>query len=248
MSGQDNTPKRTLEQVDKSPTGETPPAAKLKLVHDNFTVNLVAALQDERVCEALRDILLRPLQQKLKAKDEQITELTAQVDSLKHDVSSLKDAVDELEQYGRRNALRIWSNSMPERPDEDTDQLVLAYAKQVGVDLPAEAIGRSHRVGRPAKGKPRPIIVKLTSYNMRRRLYNARKGCDDYFVSEDLTRLRSNILYKARLERKHGRFKHCWSTDGRINIRLADDTRHSITTLAELDDLIDDTPMPDTVV
>ncbi len=73
-------------------------------------------------------------------------------------------------------------------------------------------------------------------------MYDARKKFTDVFVSEDLTQARSSILYKARLERSAGRFKHCWTTDGRINLRLFDDTKHVITTQAEDDSLIDNHP------
>lgn len=187
---------------------------------------------------------MKPLTEQLEAKDEHIRELNAEVTQLKEDVTQLKDAVDELEQYGRRNALRIWSTKMPETPGENTDRLVLDYAQSVGVLIPPESIGRSHRVGRPSQGKTRPIIVKFTTHNIRQNLYDARKKGEDYYASEDLTRVRSNILYKARLERKFGRIKHCWTTDGRINIRLMDDTKRVITTLAQLDRLIDETPVP----
>lgn len=102
-------------------------------------------------------------------------------------------------------------------------------------------------MGRPSAGKVRPVIVKFSTYNTRKMIYDMRKNCDSVFVSEDLTAVRSNILYKARLERKFGRFKHCWSTDGRINIRLHDDTKHVITTLSQLDRLIDENPVSDRV-
>ncbi len=254
--------KRDLGQVASSPTGLTPPHARPRLDAGDFTAMLVSALGDPRVAEALNVILVQPLERQLKAKDLEIRELKDEVASLKTDVdqlkyaaeevvalkcdvNQLKDAADELEQYGRRNAVRIWSKAMPEHPGEDTDKLVLEYAEKVGVDLPPEYIGRSHRVGRPAPGKTRPIIVKFTTYNMRRKVFDARKNCQDVYVSEDLTRLRSSILYKSRLERNYGRFQHCWSSDGRINVRLPDNSKHVITTLAQLDRLIDENPLPE---
>ena len=64
------------------------------------------------------------------------------------------------------------------------------------------------------------------------------------FVSEDLTQARSKVFYNARLERRAGRFLHVWTRDGRINIRLHDKTVRVITLMAELDDLVDETPIP----
>lgn len=234
--------KRTIEQIASSPTGLTPPQSRPKLDGD-FTAQLVKALCDPRVVHALTDILVSPLLEQLEAKDEQIKELSAEVTGLRSEVDHLTNAVDELEQYGRRNAVRIWSRSMPERPGENTDDLVQDYARQAGIELPPHSIARSHRVGKPSAGKVRPIIVKFATYNTRKLVYDARKNCTDVFVSEDLTRVRSSILYKARLERKAGRFKHCWTTDGRINIRMPDDTKQVVTTLAQLDRLIDDHPL-----
>ena len=62
-------------------------------------------------------------------------------------------------------------------------------------------------------------------------------------VSEDLTRRRSHLLYLARVERKAGRFKHCWSHDGRILVRLHDDRVRGVTTTGELDKLVNETPV-----
>lgn len=233
--------KRCLEEVGGSPTGLTPPQSRLK--ESDFTLHLIEALTDPRVVHNLTDILVKPMLDEMKRKDEVIQELSAEVTSLKAEVSTLKDAVDELEQYGRRNAVRIWSKDIPEKPGEDTDVLVRDIAKKAGVDIPPNGISRSHRVGRPAPGKVRPIIVKFSTYNIRRTVYDARKNLAGVFVSEDLTRIRSSIYFKARQERAAGRFKHCWSSDGRINVRLLDDTKHVITTQAQLDRLIDDNPL-----
>jgi len=237
--------KRALS--DSSSTGETPPAKVKNTTKEvlDFTSSLIIALSDPTVVETLAVIINKSLQAQIAEKDQQILDLQAEVNSLKAETTRLVDAVDELEQYGRRNAVRIWSKTMPEHPGENTDQLVMAYAMKIGVELPPNSIGRSHRVGRPRQGQTRPIIVKFTSYNVRRMLYNARKTCNDVYVSEDLTRKRSNIFYKSRLERNVGRFKHCWTSDGRIHIRLHDDSMHVVTTLSQLDKLIDDTPIPE---
>ena len=73
--------------------------------------------------------------------------------------------------------------------------------------------------------------------------YGARKQCQNVYVSEDLTRRRSHLLYLARVERKAGRFKHCWSHDGRILVRLHDDRVRGVTTTGELDKLVNETPV-----
>ena len=64
-------------------------------------------------------------------------------------------------------------------------------------------------------------------------------------MSEDLTRRRSNLFYRARQERKGGRFKHCWSADGRIRVRHHNDTVSTVTTPDQLSVLIENTPLPE---
>ena len=58
----------------------------------------------------------------------------------------MKDQVDALEQYSRRNCVRI--DPIPESAEENTGDIVKAVAKSVGVNLTDEAIDRSHRVGK----------------------------------------------------------------------------------------------------
>ena len=74
-------------------------------------------------------------------------------------------------------------------------------------------------------------------------VYGARKQCQDVYVSNDLTRRRSHLLYLARVERKAGRFKHYWSHDGRILVRLHDDRVRGVITTGELDKLVNETPV-----
>ena len=131
---------------------------------------------------------------------------------------ALKVSLDELEQYGRRNSVRMWSKS-EEKTGENTDQIVLEHAQKIGASIAAGDISRSHRVGRPRTGTTRAIIVKFVSYNKRREFYSKRKNDQDVFISEDLTKRRSELLYKARLLRKSKQISQCWSADGRILVR-----------------------------
>lgn len=96
---------------------------------------------------------VKKLQDILEEKDNEIVKLT--------------NKVDDLEQYTRRNSVRI--NAIPETENENTSQLVTELAKAMGVDLPKDAIDRSHRIGQKTTGssaapRDRPIIVKFTSF------------------------------------------------------------------------------------
>ena len=76
---------------------------------------------------------------------------------------------DALEQYTRRNSVRI--SGYPEQANENIDEIVLTIAGVIDVQLLPSDIDRSHRVGKTGKttGKPRhrDIILKVATYNAR---------------------------------------------------------------------------------
>jgi hypothetical protein len=155
-----------------------------------------------------------------------------QIDSLRSEVSSLRnqlqkkdeeihERVDNLEQYQRRNNLRIFG--IPETQGEDTDLLVVdLFKNKLKLDIDVSHIERSHRVGRertvPEGGpqtRPRAIIVKMSSYRYRRLVYESKRRLKGtgVVVREDLTRRRTEMYNRA--VDKHG-FQRVWTTDGRI--------------------------------
>ena len=91
------------------------------------------------------------------------------------EISLLKDQVDALEQYSRHSCVRI--GPIPESADENTNDIVKAVAKSVGVNLTDDAIDRSHRVGKKSvtATRDRPILVRLTSYQHKEALMKARR-------------------------------------------------------------------------
>ena len=87
---------------------------------------------------------------------------------------------------------------------ESTDDIVMKMASDIGSDLLLCEIDRSHRVGKsdPGRTKPREILIKFTSYSARQKLYKKRtvlkdKGNNGVFLNEDLTKLRSKMLFEA---------------------------------------------------
>ena len=92
------------------------------------------------------------------------------------EISLLKDQVDALDQYSRRSCVRL--GPVPESADENSDEIVKAVAKSVGVDLTDDAIDRSDRVGKKSATatRNRPILVRLTSYRHKEALMKARRA------------------------------------------------------------------------
>ena len=213
-----------------------------------FATNFRNFLQDEdnrtllqqAICGPLMDEV-RSLRAKCEEKDELIDSLSDQVTALKCTIQSLEASNDDLEQYQRRNSLRI--SGIPEEDDEDCMELALKVANEkLRLDPPLEVrdIDRTHRSGQRKPGKPKQILVKFATYHQRRRFYEARKSIytsgNTVFVNEDLTKTRGTILWTARKAKREEKLKECWSSDGRIFIRRQDNSKHQVKTLTELND------------
>ena len=116
---------------------------------------------------------------------------------------------------------------------EDTDSVALTIANDIGVNLVPRDIDRSHRVGKKS-ATGRSILVKFATYRARQAFLSNRKKLKtsvkwkDVYISEDLTKKRSEILFYARQLVKQGKLKAAFSLDGRIFIKDSDDKRHQV--------------------
>lgn len=127
---------------------------------------------------------------------------------------------DRLQQYTRRESVRIWG--LPQAHDEtkeDVEKKVLKVFKDSGAEIEVNDIAVAHRTGKPARGL-RPVLVKFVSRRKRNEVMSKKKhlkgqqGYDKIFINEDLTQLRSRLLgYVKRLEG----VERAWTIDGRIH-------------------------------
>lgn len=184
---------------------------------------------------------------------ESVQELTSVVSDLKNELESSHDKFDDLGQYSRRNNIRI--AGIPENDGQITETLVCNTLNQYLETpiLPTE-IDRCHRIFRPTaatniqpKPKPKDIIVKFVSYKSKASLMskipmeklradNESKPFDDrIYVSDDITRTRSKILFMTRKLKKTKRIKDTYARDGRILIKTKTDRVFHVTTEKELD-------------
>ena len=104
---------------------------------------------------------------------------------------------DRLEQYTRRDNLRIFAI---EDPDEDEDVLqakVMEVAAEVGVKLEANDISIAHRLGRSGE-RGRPVIVRFCHRKKRNAVLGNKKELkkkrEKIFINEDLTPMKATML------------------------------------------------------
>ena len=97
------------------------------------------------------------------------------------------------------------------------------FTTELGVTVNEPDIDRVHRVGK--RGAPaRQMIVKFKSYHAKDKVVKSRsklKGKKGFYINEDLTLFSLDLLRKARLA-KH--VYHAWAADGKIFVKLHDES------------------------
>ena len=134
--------------------------------------------------------------------------------------------MDDLDQHGRRDSLRI--SGIPENPEHDnTDAAVLKICKEMPVEPQVEPmdIAVSHRVGKS-------ICCRETqaTRNVRGRVFKARTEPKNVnkkevtkekhiYVNEDLTRFRAGLAKDARSLKNNGNISDTWTMYGKILVK-----------------------------
>lgn len=203
---------------------EIDPAVIKSAVETHLSSEGVLAGLIARLTEEIKTVIETTIASALQPMRDEITRLKNDVIDLRTKLREIDDNVtdrsDELEQYQRRNNLRIFGIS--ESQDEDTDALVVQLCRdKLGFELPKDAICRSHRIGKqppPAPDgskRPRPIIVRFIGYRHRQQMFSDKKKLKGTGVTvrEDLTARRMEVLRAAVA--KHGQ-RNTWTLDGRV--------------------------------
>lgn len=133
---------------------------------------------------------------------------------------------DRLEQYTRRDNLRIFGIEEDQEEDEDVLQAkVLEVAADVGVKLEADDISIAHRLGKTGE-RSRPVIVRFCHRKKRNAVLKNKKELKNknkkIFINEDLTPLRSVLL---KMTKEQAEVRNVTTRDGRILAWLVDRDR-----------------------
>ena len=138
---------------------------------------------------------------------------------------NLEKEIDKHEQYSRRNYLLV--HGIVETDDEVMDGLVIeTISTNMNIEISPADLDRTQRVGKkkPGQNKPRPIIVKLSRNNVRKKAFSNKKNLkgSNESITEDLIPKRMEILKKARIE--HG-LTNVWTSDGMTLYNSATDDK-----------------------
>ena len=191
-------------------------------------VKLTAAMETER--RKISDILdeklgmLHDLEVAIDTKLHQLRGVEATLETSSAKLKDLETRMDHIDQYSRRNSIRLLG--VKATPGEDTNQIAIDIAKQIGVDIKPDSIDRSHRT--PARisqdqsqsrntshSRPPPIIVKFVSYQSKFQMFSNRRKLkgSGVVIVEDLSKKNLDLLKRTS---RHPRVMNSWSIDGRI--------------------------------
>ena len=138
---------------------------------------------------------------------------------------NLEKEIDKHEQYSRRNYLLV--HGIVETDDEVMDDLVIeTISTNMNIEISPADLDRTQRVGKkkPGQNKPRPIIVKLSRDNVRKKAFSNKKNLkgSNESITEDLIPKRMEILKKARIEQE---LTNVWTSDGMTLYNSATDDK-----------------------
>ena len=148
--------------------------------------------------------------------DNRINKLEDNIGKLVDENKILKESIDELEQYSRRNCLLF--HGLKESDSENTDKAVIdTIQKEMKIDISEQDLDRTHRIGKASRndGKSRPIIVKFARYAVRNHIYKNKRVLKgkNLLITESLTERRVKALKDAQAQ--FGT-TNVWTSDGQI--------------------------------
>ena len=164
----------------------------------------------------------------------------ADIDGLRRNDNLLNNRLERLEQYSRKDQIKIFGVQCEAAPEkEDTDSVVVGLLEKMGVECTPADISISHRL--PSRGgKPPPIICKFMSRKTRKQVMEKKKnlkeveGCERVFLADNLTAQRSKLLRKLK---ERDDVKSAWSIEGKIKAVLVKNGREKKITIDSLDDV-----------
>ena len=147
---------------------------------------------------------------------------------LKSIVENAEKSLNNLEQYSRRECIEI--NGIPSTPEESTDDIVVALARQIGVTITPNDISISHRLKKFTTSQhPPTIFAKFINQKIRNKIFENRFKLKQanprkmIFINESLTKTNRKIFNVCRNFKKANNWKYVWIKQGQTYLKKSDD-------------------------
>lgn len=167
-----------------------------------------AVLKSEDLILAISKMIAEKIDNKI----EQLANAYQQkVSQLEEKLEQAYKTIDSLEQYSRRNSLRIYG--LPLVSNENTDDTVIRFCKEkLQLEIKKEMIDYSHRLGKD-ENRSKPLLVKFVNRNIKNEIYRKKsklKGTK-LVIREDLTLKNIQLMKSAR-----DKFNTAWTNNCNI--------------------------------
>ena len=213
---------------------------------DDIRTIVIEAMTNQQVINAIAEkvaeAIAEKFEQRLSLCEQDLRIKGTQMKEIETKMARMEVYVDQLEQYSRRTSVRI-SGVQESELGEDLTTVVTDILANSMPDMPRLTMGdvnRAHRVGQRKRQDqhtqrsqhPRQILVQFKDYNGKLNITRSRKRIREtmphVYIHEDLTQSRATLLYKARQAKREHNIVDCWSFDGRIVIKDANNKIHTI--------------------
>lgn len=199
-----------------------------KMNPDEFAQLFAMALDNENVCNGLRRAmqpLTDPIEQKLDNSIQRIDNLEISADETASKITTIEDKLEDLEQYSRKNNVRIVGLPESSTEYENTPDKVLSFIYDtMKIDINKYDIGNAHRLGRKMRDTTRVVIVQFSTNLMKQQIMRNRKCLKDIpeniYVNDDLTKTRALLFKETRGCVRNKKLSTTWTRDGIVYAKL----------------------------
>ena len=156
----------------------------------------------------------------IKQKDAHIESFKSSTNSRDHrtknletEVSNLSWGLNYLEQYGRRQSIRLNNAPLPNK--SDCEKVVLDVINCTLSDKKKDN-PNCHPLGKPNRFNNRQIIIRFSSFKVKAKVYAARINLSNVFLSKNFTYKNQHLINEPISLKKAIRINKFWSIDGKI--------------------------------
>lgn len=221
------------------------------MVEMRSLLSTLSIQQEKRFCEmkTAMDVQHSDIKESINFLSEKYDNVLAEIQTLKEEklkdkkcIKQLEDRIELLERQTRSTSLEF--RNIPTKMEEsktDLTKIVVSLSHKLGTPIQSNEIKNIFRINSTNSGKP--IITELTTLIAKENLIKAYKNHNKnqreklntldlnidgpkipVYISEGLTSKAKKIFYLSRNFASENGYKHCWTSNGRVFMRIADGT------------------------
>ncbi len=173
--------------------------------------------------------IVDPLILRIDSLETKYMELSEDMSELREENRMLKNQIETMEQYSRKNNVII--QGIPQTQGEDVRKIVKTLGEKLEIKINESEVAAAHRLPVKRDTDTPPIIVKFLNHEIKpdmiaaskkKRLSSNHLGYSMYsriFCDEHLTQLNKQIFLEAKKLQREGLVKFVWTNNNIVRIR-----------------------------